>query len=240
MTEPLTSARLSAIAYSDKIKSIDKHKFIKRIIKEETSTSCNIYKKGKEIVITFEGTDSIRDLPILFDFRKDVVQVEGVDVDNIKIHRGFIKAYMSIHNDILSVLKRHKFDSIHCCGHSLGGALAEISILFLKNIANKVSVHTFASPRVGNYRASKVIYECCVDFKRFVITGDLVPHLPPFFFGYRHFTDRITLDRVSSKIIDSYLFNAVNNHKMLNYIKSIMIWTMEEKVTIKVDTQNED
>lgn len=230
MTEPLTSARLSSIAYSDTIKTIDKHKFIKRIIKEETNTSCSIYKKGKEVVITFEGTDSLRDLPFILDFRKDLVIVEGHSGSNVKIHRGFLKAYMSIHEDIVTALKRHKFDSIHCCGHSSGGALAEISVLFLKNITNSVSVHTFASPRVGNYEASKLIFGTCQDFKRFVINGDFVPHLPPWFFGYRHFSEKISLDKVSSKIIDSYLFTAVNNHKILNYIKSIMIWTMEQKV----------
>jgi len=230
MTEPLTSARLSSIAYSDTIKTIDKHKFIKRIIKEETNTSCSIYKKGKEIVITFEGTDSVRDLPFILNFSKDLVCVEGHNGSNVKIHRGFLKAYMSIHDDIMEVLKRHKFDSIHCCGHSSGGALSEISVLFLKNITDSISVHTFASPRVGNHEASKLIFETCKDFKRFVIKGDLVPHLPPWLFGFRHFSEQITLDKVSSKIIDSYLYTAVNNHKILNYIKSIMIWTMEEKV----------
>jgi hypothetical protein len=85
---------------------------------------------------------------------------------------------------------------------------------------------------IGNNDASKLSYDLCSSFKRFVIVGDYVPFLPPFIFGYRHFSEKIKLDKVNSKIIDHYLYHAVNNHKILNYIKSLMIWTMENEAVL--------
>jgi predicted lipase len=233
MITPLTSVRLSAISYSDKIKSLDKFRHVKKVVNEDTNSTCTIYRKRSEVVITFEGTDSWKDIPILFSFDKDKVIVKDHEDEKIKVHTGFLKAYLSMHDEIVKVLDGMTFKTIHCTGHSLGGALAEISTLFLHEKAMELSVHTFAAPAIGNRNASRLAHDLCTDFKRFVIKGDYVPLLPPFFMGYWHHTDMIQLDRVNSKIIDHYIYSAINDHKVLNYMKSIMIYTMENQATVE-------
>lgn len=228
MVTSLQSARISAIVYSDRIKTLDGFKFVTRIENNETNSTCALYQKDETVIIAFKGTDSTKDIPVMMRFTKEKMEVRGYGTLNCKIHRGFLASYRSLHDDIIASLDELSFTHIHLTGHSLGGALAEISAIHLRGLATKITAHTFAAPQIGNNDASKIAYSACDEFRRFVIDGDFIPLLPSFLLGYSHYTNKIKLDRVNSKIIENRIYSAVNSHRALNYVKSVMIYEMEK------------
>jgi triacylglycerol lipase len=69
------------------------------------------------------------------------------------VHRGFALTFESLrrhlddHEDVFQ-----QADHIHCVGHSLGGAVANLVAYYMKSsYANDVRLYTFGAPRVGTY-----------------------------------------------------------------------------------------
>lgn len=71
------------------------------------------------------------------------------------VHQGFLDVFNS-YVDCLPKFSAH-IHTIHCVGHSLGGALATLTADWLKsNTGRQVMLYTFGSPRVGlEYYAGK-------------------------------------------------------------------------------------
>ena len=66
------------------------------------------------------------------------------------VHAGFAKTYKSFESKILGRDELAAADTIHCVGHSLGGALANIVANTVKSTYHKdTKLYTFGAPRVG-------------------------------------------------------------------------------------------
>ncbi|TVZ41653.1 lipase (class 3) [Alteromonadaceae bacterium 2753L.S.0a.02] len=68
------------------------------------------------------------------------------------VHQGFYYAFDSIVNELRTFLLGLKeITTIHCVGHSLGGAIATLAADWIKSakVVPKVALYTFGSPRVG-------------------------------------------------------------------------------------------
>jgi pimeloyl-ACP methyl ester carboxylesterase len=65
-------------------------------------------------------------------------------------HRGFAAAHSGIWHEIRQELETHSGTPILLTGHSLGGAMAELSALMLQDMANTRKIHmvTFGKPNV--------------------------------------------------------------------------------------------
>ena len=238
MITPLESVRMSSFAYSEKLKEIRPWRLFKRIEIEETNAACSIYRNRNNVIVTFEGADSKRDLLVIMKFLKTKEVVGDIEFN---AHAGFLKSYKSLHTEIVHTLNKiGKITHLHLTGHSMGGSLCDIAFLYLHDKYKNISIHTFAAARVTNSNAAKYIEANAAEYKRFVIKGDLVSKLPPRIFGYRHTSEEIKLDRITSKIISTHFYLAINNHSVLNYIKSIMIWTLEQQIIEEVEIKNED
>jgi hypothetical protein len=105
------------------------------------------------ILILFRGTDNVDNnrwaewIGTDFNIKKSLTDTV---LSNSKIHKGFWKSFELIKGDLLSVLKNldAKDKKIWLSGHSLGGAMAIISGVYLKSLNyNVVNVYTFAAPR---------------------------------------------------------------------------------------------
>ena len=102
-------------------------------------------QKESEALLAIRGTSSAADW--LSDFNIGL-QVSGTGK---VIHAGFNRVYNEFGQIIINYLRQHKVDTLHCVGHSLGGALASLAADSVRynSLVNKVNLYTFGSPRVG-------------------------------------------------------------------------------------------
>lgn len=72
---------------------------------------------------------------------------------NCQVHSGFYSATKSVYPDVLNEVKRlralYPTYAIKTTGHSLGGALAQLTAMELLNSGYAVSMINFGQPRVG-------------------------------------------------------------------------------------------
>lgn len=126
----------------------------------------------------------------------------------VQVHSGFLNAYESVRNRIISLIKLSIDYSddvesmekwhVYITGHSLGGALATLLALELssscmaKDGAISVTMYNFGSPRVGNKWFAEVYNEKVKDSWRVVNHRDIVPSIPRLM-GYCHVAQPIYL-----------------------------------------------
>lgn len=112
---------------------------------------------------------------------------------NCRIHAGFYADYLllepAVNAKVQKLVDAHPTATILASGHSLGAALASISAMQLKmKFNNRVVIHNFGSPRIGNPNLAKHIMNRVDTVYRVVHNRDIVPHLPPDLlpFDYHH------------------------------------------------------
>lgn len=115
----------------------------KRHVMAVFSAGKGIYK-GQAFVI-FKGTAS------LYDALTDLnTGVKGSHT-GLPVHQGFYYAFDSVLIELRQFIGGLKgISSIHCVGHSLGGAVATLAADWIKSRSSmRVNLYTFGSPRVG-------------------------------------------------------------------------------------------
>ena len=121
-------------------------------------------------------------------------------------HRGFLKVWKSIEpyitNDILDPEVRY----IHVVGYSHGGAIAQLCYEYVKFHRPDVKVYGvgYGAPRVVWGWASKAVKERFKGFEVVRNGNDIVTHLPPAVFGFRHLCDVIKIGTNVGPIKDHY------------------------------------
>ena len=178
-------AILSKEAYSD-FSSKELAEIVK-IDEPSTDTQAYIFRDGNTIYVTGQGTTTIRDWSIDFQIWRTSTKY----LDNTRVHAGFVKAYDSVRERVLSeVQKLVTLDCSHiiCTGHSLFGAIATIASV---DIALKydipVSCVTFGSPRVGSKAFTKLFSSVIATSFRCVYKKDPVTFTPlPIRFKHVH------------------------------------------------------
>ena len=185
---------MAANAYDPIIARPDRSIIETEITDARTDTRVVVTQYPDSIVLAFRGTvDMVNWLVNL-----DVVK-RGLD-SQIKIHDGFLCAVNRLLPRIIDLLMADlsatgAFKPIQICGHSLGGAMASLAAFFLQRKGFPVeSVHTFASPRVGN-TAWRTAFNAVLGYCtwRIAAAGDLVPLIPGVLDGYRHVGQEIYL-----------------------------------------------
>lgn len=139
------------------------------------------FENDVDSVIVCRGTepDDINDVKA--DVNALAVAAETVG----RVHRGFKSECDQLWPMIERAIKDNR-KSLWFAGHSLGGAMATICAgrCFLAHIdATPSGLYTYGSPRVGDRR---YINFCDINHVRWVNNNDIVPRLPPRWFGYRH------------------------------------------------------
>ncbi len=105
------------------------------------------------------------------------------------VHIGFNHIFSSLLPELKAFLDRHAGISgtIHCIGHSLGGAIANLAANWIKSYRkNHVKLYTFGSPRVGLEGFARQMTRQVSDgnFYRVCHKSDPVPMIP--IFPYQH------------------------------------------------------
>jgi len=134
----------------------------------------NPYKN--DLVLAVRGTNSIYDTST--DFRANISLTEF----GASVHSGFNRLFITLKTELAPYLNAVKpSGTVHCVGHSLGGAIASLIADWAKKRFNcNVKLYTFGAPKVGlsnfalettNALEPKNIFRC-------VNGGDVVPMVP--------------------------------------------------------------
>lgn len=100
------------------------------------------------------------------------------------VHDGFNQAFKSMMPQLIqfiSTLSKHNVTTIHCVGHSLGGALATLCGEWIKSSQNiKPYIYTYGSPRVGLQGFSHMCTSSIGSNRIFRVyhKTDVVPYIP--------------------------------------------------------------
>ena len=106
------------------------------------------------------------------------------------VHSGFYEYANLVYDEILEQVKkmRKKEENVFVVGHSLGGAMAVLVAEQLAHDGIPVrELRTFGQPRVGTRRFREHLEGCDIGrYVRYVNNNDIVPHVPPWLFGFVH------------------------------------------------------
>lgn len=131
------------------------------------------------------------------------------------VHRGFLKAFASYRDQLVNFVtdggRRQNIRIIHCMGHSLGGALANLNASALRSAGHDVYLYTIGAPRVG---VAGFAYDTCniiapSKICRVLNPCDPVPMVPVFPFMHASKGESEYLVRTSDKIgIEQHLLSS--------------------------------
>lgn len=132
-------------------------------------------------------------------------------------HRGFLKVWKSIEPYIADMINDPTIKNIEIAGYSHGAAIAAMCYEYVKYNRPDVTVSGvgFGAPRVLWGFASKAVLD---RFKGFVVvrnSKDIVTHVPPAFFGFRHVGEVLKIGGKSKGLI--------NDHRPENYVEGLDI-----------------
>lgn len=164
-----------------------------------------------DLLVATRGTD------IAADWATDAAMSMQRGPSGHLVHGGFNQTWKSFADDLRAFLRGRNPSTIHCVGHSLGGALAALNADYFSSIgAGRVKLYTFGSPRAGVFTFSRSLTRRIGADNIFRVShaSDPVPMVP--LFPFQHLPhDREGLVATNSfnglvnfsahKMADSYL-----------------------------------
>ncbi|MFK7916721.1 MAG: lipase family protein [Ilumatobacter sp.] len=188
----LLFAEISMLSYlpDDEAQPVfDRVGFDKSVYIEHDGSQAYQLETETDVVIVCRGTEpnEWNDLKADANALTDLAETVG------RVHRGFKREVDDIWPELEEGL-RDETRNVWFCGHSLGGAMAQICAgrCQLSEIAAVPrEVATFGSPRVGTKR---YIDNAKVRHLRWVNNNDIVTRVPPRWLRYRHVGIKMYLD----------------------------------------------
>lgn len=203
-------------------------------------TECLIIRQEENIVVTFRGTESLRDA-----LRDANAYTSKSKLDNLaacgKFHSGFIAAYdavafylrKEIDNLQDAVRKEGQVPKIWFTGHSLGAALATIAAFDQekRRPGSVAEIHTIGSPRCGNKHV-RTMYESFLALQtmRFVNKADLITKVPTagIVCNYRHVGQK--------KLLSGKWGHSSDNYKVNLWLAVLRGATLVRKKAVQLDS----
>jgi len=149
-----------------------------------------VNKRLRIIILAFRGTTDIEGWLNNLHFQLTEYPQAGYGA---AVHSGFKTVYQSVREIVLQEMARQMREKpeyeVILSGHSLGAAGAVLTAIDLAKLMPQkhFTVYTYGEPRIGNtVFAAYVDSLANVNVKRFVNGHDIVPHLPPSWWGYTH------------------------------------------------------
>lgn len=132
----------------------------------------------KVLTIAFRGTVTDEEV----DRDLEVVQT---DFRGALVHQGFAKVHLRYYDQIRQVVEdsKHTTEHVFLGGHSLGGAMAQLTLLALALDfpSKQFTAYAFGTPRVGNSTFGERVQQVnnAVALWREVNKGDVLQEMPP-------------------------------------------------------------
>lgn len=121
----------------------------------------------------------------------------------LPVHAGFRKVWAGFQSFMDDAMRLYRPDFIHCVGHSLGGALANLNAAKLAKDGRSVALYTFGAPRVGTIEYAADLHIRMPDrIKRVWHPADPVPMIPLMPFVHAPLSMGIRLNVPAGALID--------------------------------------
>ena len=142
--------------------------------------------RANELVLVTRGTNFQHNK---FDLATNANIGYGIGPRGNVFHRGFLKTFKSYQSQLVSFVSQggaKRPSTIHCMGHSLGGALANLNACMLRDAGFNVCLYTIGAPRVGIVSYAQDITKQIApsQIRRIANPCDPVPMVP--LFPYMH------------------------------------------------------
>ena len=164
---------MSSRAYSTK-------QFQGYVLSKPSGCKVLIEKNVDLCVIAFAGSECVTDWVMNF-------LVKPASFNGCVVHSGFVIQYNSVKHEILTYMS-DKPKRVICCGHSLGGAVANLCALDLSLLGYEVQCVTFGSPSVGCAAFRSLFEEKVNESVRVIHFGDPIQYVP---LQYMHCGSRV-------------------------------------------------
>jgi triacylglycerol lipase len=171
------------------------------IIHEAPKSEVNVIVEVDDVKqiqwIAVRGSSNLRNWKLNFNYLQRTFSRNVLDrEDAIDLHTGFYLAAEDVYQSILPHLNKNY--QTRLTGHSLGGAIAVILMMFLFEDGYQVEkCITFGQPKVTDFQGAEMCQN--LPLLRIINDRDVVPLLPPGTVltrlqgGYHHFGERIVL-----------------------------------------------
>ncbi|KAF9515509.1 hypothetical protein BS47DRAFT_1293683, partial [Hydnum rufescens UP504] len=117
---------------------------------------------------------------------------------SIKVHSGFASVQALTAKAILAAVNKtlsdHSISKVTIVGHSLGGAIGMIDMVYLRLHLPSSTSFKFVGhgiPRVGNQAFADYVDSTFFDVTRINYAGDPIPIVPGLFLGYHHVSGEV-------------------------------------------------
>lgn len=179
-------------------------------------------RDGDLLCIFFQETSTKTDWKNNFDF--PATPYKDMDI-KWKCHRGFLRVWKSIKPYLKDAIADRTIKQIYIVGYSMGAALATFCHEYVwfnrpDLRENGLEGFGFGCPRVYFGRVKKALKERWKHFHPIRNCNDLVTHVPPAIFGFRHVNK---VHKLSNTVIETRYtkFKCINAHYPQNYLFSL-------------------
>ncbi|TBU75568.1 lipase family protein [Phytopseudomonas daroniae] len=165
-----------------------------------------------EVLLAFRGTD------IIADWVTDANAGLQRGPSTWPVHAGFNETFKSLRADIDTFMRGRNPSTVHCVGHSLGGALATLAADHLSELGVAgIKLYTFGSPRVGISGFARNVSNKlgANNIHRVYHTADPVSMVPIFPFSHVPVDGNVCMLPWNGALLNG------SAHKMDNYMTSI-------------------
>ena len=174
-----------------------------RLIEDsKTDTQALVGSTQQAIVVAFRGTEPSKLKDLLTD-----VELAMVPGPLGKVHEGFWESLEGIWDKLERAVtsRQNGKRAVWFTGHSLGGALAQLAVARLIQMARPVQgMYSYGAPRCGDARfASQFNRLARSSTFRLVNEADISPDVAPKFLGFEHCGRFCQLDRRGRLLIDT-------------------------------------
>ncbi len=180
------------------------------------------------LIVSFRGTEANK----LQDWVNNM-DTQLVEAFQGKVHRGFIRSINLIWDHLIETIQsfRQNQQAIFFCGHSQGGALANLAAARALEIGLPLhQVYTFGQPRAGDLLFAAFLNERLkARYFRIVNQGDIITRAPTRKSGYSHCGTFIFLDNQGQLHTDSVYWTNFWNDLGLS------IWDLLDMVIDEVE-----
>jgi predicted lipase len=178
---------------------------------------------GTKLYIFFEDSDGKVDWKNNFNFPAKPYK----DMGKLWFcHRGFLKVWKSIEPHIKDAIMKQTVKSVTIVGYSHGAAIATLCHEYVwfnrPDLRDKLEGYGFGAPRVfWGWFMSKELKERWANFHIIRNLNDIVTHMPPRLFGFRHVNNVMKIGEKGKFAFRKNKLKCVDAHRQQNYIYSL-------------------